>query len=113
MNTLTATDLAVEKLGEYLKANAITSAVRVFLQQGGCSGPTLSLALDEEKPGDVTCAKNGVSFLVEEALLAQCGGLTVEYVDAGARSGFMVRPEIPIAGGGCSSCSSGGCGCDE
>ena len=111
----TATDLAVEKLGEYLQANNITSAVRVFLQQGGCSGPMLSLALDEQKEGDEVYNNNQVTFLVEKTLLAQCGGMTVDYMEAGPRSGFSVQPAIPLAGGGCGcgsdGCGSGGCSC--
>jgi iron-sulfur cluster assembly protein len=112
---LEVTDLANEKLLEYMKANNITSLLRVALMQGGCSGPSLGLALDEEKPTDELFARQGLTFLVEKNLHQQCGNITVDYLDAGSRSGFSITSANPLpdTGGGCSSgsCGSGGCGC--
>ncbi len=112
---LEVTDQANEKLIEYMKANNITSSLRVALMQGGCSGPALGLALDEEKPTDESFARQTLTFLVEKSLLEQCGSITVDYLDAGSRSGFSIvsTNPLPNSGGGCSSgsCGSGGCGC--
>ena len=113
---LDVTAQANEKLVEYMKNNNINSALRVALMQGGCSGPSLGLALDEEKPMDECFQKQDLTFLVEKNLLEQCGTITVDFVDAGSRSGFSIQSSNPLAaggGGGCSSgsCGSGGCGC--
>jgi iron-sulfur cluster assembly protein len=112
---LEVTDLAHEKLLEYMKSNNISSSLRVALMQGGCSGPALGLALDEEKATDKSFDKRDLTFLVEKNLLEQCVTITVDYVDAGNRSGFTISSAKPLpgAGSGChsGSCGSGGCGC--
>jgi len=112
---LNVTDLANERLIEYLKSNNISSSLRVVLMQGGCSGPALGLALDDVKETDESFVKKDLTFLVEKGLLEQCGTISVDYVDAGPRSGFSISSANPLpgAGGGCSSgsCGSGGCGC--
>ena len=112
---LDVTELANEKLIKYLKSNNISSSLRVAMLSGGCQGPALGLALDEEQDTDESFEKQGLTFLVERSLLEQCGTITIDYIDAGSRSGFMVQSQnpLPAAGGGCSSgsCGSGGCGC--
>lgn len=112
---LNISDLATEKLLSYLKENNISSSLRVAVMQGGCSGPALGLALDEKKETDESFVFQGLTLLVEKNLLEQSGTISVDYVDAGPRSGFSISSANPLpgAGGGCSSgsCSSGGCGC--
>ncbi len=106
---LATTASAVEKLNEHFKENNLSSPLRVFVQQGGCSGPSLALALDQAKPDDEVFTKEGLTFLIEKSLLRQCGEVTIDFVEAGLRSGFMVRSAIPLPGGG-GGCSSGSCG---
>ena len=112
---LDVSDLANEKLIEYVKSNNISSKLRVAVMQGGCSGPSLGLALDDEKETDKSFVKQNLTFLVEKDLLEQCGTISVNYVDAGPRSGFSISSANPLpgAGDGCNSgsCGSGGCGC--
>ena len=112
---LEVTDLANTKLLEYLKSNNISSSLRVALMQGGCSGPSLGLALDEQKATDETFDRQDLTFIVEKSLMQLCGTILVDYVDAGSRSGFAISATnpLPVTGGGCSSgsCGSGGCGC--
>ncbi|BHH85613.1 IscA/HesB family protein [Desulforhopalus sp. 52FAK] len=112
---LVVTSQANEKLVEYMKDNNISSSLRIALMQGGCSGPSLGLALDEKKPGDELFEEQTLTFLIEKHLLEQCGDITVDYLDAGSRSGFSISSKNPLpgAGTGCSSgsCGSGGCGC--
>lgn len=112
---LEVTSEANVKLIEYMRDNSISSSLRIFLNQGGCSGPSLALALDEEKPGDELYKRQDLTFLIEKDLLQQCGNITIDFVDAGSRAGFSISSlnPIPGAGGSCSSgsCSSGGCGC--
>ena len=110
---LDVTDLAVTKLKEYMDQNNISSAIRVALMQGGWSGPSLGLALDEPKDNDEIVDNNEVKFLVDNDLMKTCGDITVDYTEAGYRSGFAITSTIPVGGGGgCSSgsCSSGSCG---
>jgi iron-sulfur cluster assembly protein len=103
---------AVTKLKEYMEQNNVNSALRIAMMQGGCSGPSLKLAMDEPKENDRTFANDGLKFLVERELLKACGSIKVEYIDAGPSSGFVITSKIPLPGGGCGgSCSSGGCDC--
>ena len=102
------TDSAVNNLKAYLEQNKISSAVRIALMQGGWSGPSLGLALDEPKESDKIFEEGGLQFLVEESLLEKCGSVKVDFMDAGYRSGFSITATNPLGGGG--SCSSGSCG---
>lgn len=111
---LNVTDLASEKLVEYMQENKISSSLRVFMSQGGCAGPVLMLALDEHKAGDQVFNQGGLVFLVDNSLLNMCGTITVDYINAASRSGFSLHSANPLpGGGGCNSgsCGSEGCGC--
>jgi iron-sulfur cluster assembly protein len=113
MSNFNVTNLAISKLKEYMEQNNIDSALRVALMQGGCSGPSLGLALDEPKDDDKIFENNSLKFLIEKGLLETCGSIKVEYIDAGPRSGFGITSAKPIGGSGCGcggSCSSGSCG---
>ena len=68
----------------------------------------MGLALDEPKDTDKVFENDSLKFLVEKSLLTTCGGITVDYVDAGPRSGFGITSVKPISSGG--GCSSGSCG---
>ena len=71
------------------------------------------MALDEPKENDKVFENDTLKFLVEDSLLTTCGEITVDFVDAGPRSGFGITSTNPInGGGGCSSgsCESGSCG---
>lgn len=73
----------------------------------------MGLALDEPKNNDKVFDNDSLKFLVEDSLLTATGGITVDYIDAGPRSGFGITSVNPIStGGGCSSgsCDSGTCG---
>lgn len=106
---LTVTDLAVIKLKEYMAANKINSTLRISLMNGGCSGMSLGLSLDEKKDGDISFDKESILFVMESSLVEQCGAINLDYMDSTASAGFALTSEKPI-GGGCSSCSSGSCG---
>jgi iron-sulfur cluster assembly protein len=110
MSDFNVTNLAVSKLKEYMEQNNIDSALRVALMQGGCSGPSLGLALDEPKENDSIFVNDSLKFLIEKGLLEICGSINVEYINAGPRSGFGITSANPLGGGGCGgSCGSGSC----
>ncbi|WP_028585417.1 IscA/HesB family protein [Desulfogranum mediterraneum] len=104
------TPSALENLSAYLKDNNTESAIRVAAMQGGCSGPTLGLALDQISDNDQVFTEGQLQFLVEKELLAACGTIKVEFIEAGSRSGFAISSTHPLPGGGCSSCAGGSCG---
>ena len=99
---------AQEKLDEYLKQNSIDSAIRVYMAQGGWSGPSLALALDEPKENDDRYETAGVTYLIDKKLLEHVGGVKIDFVEQGWRSGFVVSSHKPVTNGASvcgSSCS--------
>lgn len=104
---LEITQTASENLKNYLEQNSVESAVRIALMEGGCSGAALGLALDSQKETDESFMENELQFIIEKELLAQCGSIKVDYIDAGYRSGFSITSSNPVGNGG--GCSSGGC----
>ncbi len=106
---ITLSQNAQSELEEFFKDRP-QSSIRIYLAPGGCSGPHLSLALDDATENDSSFEAGGFSFCIGKDLLEQVGGVNI---DAGYM-GFTVDPVIPFpnAGGGCGSCQGccGGCG---
>jgi hypothetical protein len=69
----------------------------------------LALALDEPKANDDSVDHGGIVYLIDKELIDRVGIVTVDYLDQGWRSGFMVSSEKPIMDG--ASCGIGGCSC--
>lgn len=115
---LEMTQTANDKLKEYLAQNKITSAVRVMITNS-CSGQSLMLSLDEKKAGDTSILQDEVELIIDKVLLAQLGGVTVDFVEpkgsgcgCGGGGGFSVQSvnPLPKAQGSCGgSCSAGCC----
>ncbi len=115
---LEITDLAVKNVKDYLSQNNISdSAIRISMMSGGCSGPSLSLSLDETKDSDLTVEKDGVNFIMEKSLSEVCGAVKVDFIESSggcgcSGGGFTITSENPLPGarsGGCGgSCSSCG-----
>lgn len=73
------------------------------------------MALDEPNANDKVFDQDGITFVVEEKLLTQSGGIKVDFIDNGYRSGFAVTSNIPLSsksscGSSCGT-SSDSCGC--
>ena len=116
---LKVTETAIANVKEYLNQEKIESPVRIFVMSGGCSGPSLGLALDEARENDLTVEQDGINFLVEKELAESCGAITVDFRESGSGSGsgcgcsggggFSIQTEKPLAESescGC-SCTSG------
>jgi Fe-S cluster assembly iron-binding protein IscA len=112
---ITVTDSAKQELTRYFDGKEI-QPIRIHLADGGCSGPRLSLALDEVRDGDKTVEQDAFTFLIQEELAGATGAVTVDMT----QYGFNVESENQVGGGagcGCTSASScgsagsGGCGC--
>lgn len=115
---LEITDSAVKNVKDYLSQNNVSSAIRVSLMSGGCSGPSLSLSLDEAKDSDLCVEQDGVNFVIDKGLSETCGAVKVDFVESSggcgcSGGGFTISCEKTLPGarsGGCGgSCSSGCC----
>ena len=102
---LTVTEKANEKITDFLKAQKDPSYIRLFLSEGGCSGPSIGMALDEPSDNDEIIKDNGVTYLIDKMLLEQAKPISVDFVETETGSGFSISSSLP-KGDGCSSCSS-------
>ena len=105
---INVTESATQELTNYFKESE-KSPIRVHLVDGGCSGPQLSLALDQPGSGDKTVTQGDLTFIISEELAEATGEVTIDKTPYG----FTVASENPLGGGGCgcSSCGTGGCSC--
>ena len=60
---LTLTEEAKKEFDAYFDGKEAAS-IRIYLAQGGCSGPRLGLALDEPTKDDATFEQGGYTFCV-------------------------------------------------
>ncbi|MCJ7600902.1 MAG: IscA/HesB family protein [Desulfobulbaceae bacterium] len=115
---LEVTKAALHNIKDYMRQQKIDSPIRVTMMSGGCSGPSLAMAVDEAKKNDRTFDHEGVSFVVDKGLLATCVAIKVDFIEkrdgdcgCGTGGGFAVTSEKPLSGCGCGcSCTSGSCG---
>lgn len=115
---VTLTDAVVRELDAYF-ADKPKSPIRIHLAMGGCSGPRLSLSLDEPGEGDQVFTPNGYTVVVEKELCAKASPMTVTMGPGGF--GVESPMELPKGGGcgcgsgggsgGCGGGSGGGCAC--
>jgi len=112
---IAVSEIAQQKLVDYLEDNSLSSPIRVGLMQGGCSGAVLGLALDEARDDDVVESYDALTFLMDKKLLEQCGSFSIDYIESGGKTGFTIASSNPLpgVGAGCksSTCNSGGCSC--
>lgn len=101
------TDTARAELDNYF-VDKEKSPIRVYLNKGGCCGPSLTLALDEARDNDDVFDLKGYTIVVEKELMAIASPITVDMTDYG----FAVTSSLQLGGGSCGggSCGSGG-GC--
>lgn len=98
------TENAQKQIAEYFQDKDIMP-VRVFLNQGGCGGPQLAMALDDKKDSDSVFTFDGIEYLVDTVFLSQAQPIDVDFLE----SGFKVTSALEL--GGCSSCGTEGSCC--
>ena len=103
---LEITEKAIEMIKDFLKDREETQTVRIMLSQGGCSGPSLGMALDESRDNDLEFDDRGIKFVVEDSLYDRVKPIKVDYVSAHMGSGFNITSNLPVQPSSCcSSCS--------
>lgn len=96
---ITVTDKAVEKINDLVGDNS--SALRVAVRGGGCSGFQYALAFDEQRADDEVYEQKGVKLLVDKESLAFVRGSEVDYVEGLQGAGFVVNNPNVVAACGC------------
>ena len=64
--------------------------LRVYVEQGGCSGMQYSMVFDEKRPDDFAEELHGVSVLVDPFSARYLQGAVVDFSDALTGGGFKI-----------------------
>ena len=64
--------------------------LRLYVEQGGCSGMQYSMIFDERRPDDLASEMHGVSVLVDPFSAKYLRGTVVDFSDAMTGGGFKI-----------------------
>jgi Fe-S cluster assembly iron-binding protein IscA len=79
---LEITKSATDKIAELLKDKEVT-AIRIFLNAGGCGGPGVAMALDEPKDTDNVFDIDGFQFIVDKEFMKDAEPIKVDFSEFG------------------------------
>lgn len=65
-------------------------ALRLFVEQGGCSGMQYSMTFDEQRPDDFAAQQHGVPVLVDPFSAQYLRGAQVDFSDSLTGGGFKI-----------------------
>ena len=108
---LEISDAAVQKALALLEAQAASGRpLRVFAQDGGCSGYQFGMAIaDVPAADDVVFERGGLTFLVDPHSAPLVQGAQIDFVEDVMRSGFTItNPNLVSGGGHQCTCGAGG-----
>ena len=71
--------------------NAPNKRLRLFIENGGCSGMQYGMSFDEQKEGDTSVESEGVSILIDDKSLTHLKGLSVDFDDGLQGRGFEIK----------------------
>jgi len=64
--------------------------LRVYVEQGGCSGMQYGMVFDEKRDGDLVADREGVSVLLDAFSAKYLHGAVVDFSDALTGGGFKI-----------------------
>jgi Fe-S cluster assembly iron-binding protein IscA len=103
---ITVSKTAQEQVKAYFEGKEV-QPVRIFLNNGGCGGPSLAMALDEKQAEDVVFTQGDVAYIMEKTLFEKAKPVRVDY----AGMGFNLSSSLELSSG-CGSCGSKGSCCE-
>lgn len=118
---ITLTPRAAAELKDLIKTqDKPSSALRVWVAGGGCSGLSYGMALDDGQPEaeDNVFEQDGLKVYVDPLSLNYMDGSSVDYIDDVLGGGFKIDNPNAVSSCGCGSSfktadsegGSGGCG---
>jgi iron-sulfur cluster assembly protein/iron-sulfur cluster insertion protein len=88
---ISLTPAAAEEVKSMLTQPENTGKIlRVYVEQGGCSGMQYSMVFDEKRPDDFFAEMHGVSFLVDPFSAKYLRGTVVDFSNALTGGGFKL-----------------------
>ncbi|HTV40557.1 MAG TPA: iron-sulfur cluster insertion protein ErpA [Candidatus Sulfotelmatobacter sp.] len=64
--------------------------LRLYIEQGGCSGMQYGMVFDEKREGDLVSETSGVSVLIDPVSINYLRGAVVDYSDSLTAGGFKI-----------------------
>src|SRR5260221_12940955 len=64
--------------------------LRIYVEQGGCSGMQYGMVFDEKRDGDLAAQEHGVEVLVDPVSAQYLRGTVVDFSDALTAGGFKI-----------------------
>jgi iron-sulfur cluster assembly accessory protein len=91
-SVISVTPSAAEQI-KHLVADVPENAgkfLRVYVEQGGCSGMQYGMVFDEKRPDDLMTEMHGVSVLVDPVSAGHIRGSVVDFSDSLNAGGFKI-----------------------
>ncbi len=86
------THAAAEVKGILARPENTGKHLRLYVEQGGCSGMQYGMVFDEKRDGDQVSDSEGVTVLVDPISVQYLRGTVVDFSDALTGGGFKMRP---------------------
>ena len=99
------TEKASEMIKEFLKDKEEIPSIRIMLSQGGWSGPSLGMALDEPRDNDEVFDDRELTYVVDKNLFEQIKPIKVDYINTPMGAGFNIGSNMQMGASCGSSCS--------
>jgi len=64
--------------------------LRLYIEQGGCSGMQYGMVFDEKRDGDLISEENGVAVLIDPVSANYLRGTMVDFSDSLTAGGFKI-----------------------
>ncbi len=84
-------------ISSFLKESGIQGPIRIDLESSGCCDPILTLSVDRIRDEDLVADVDGLVFLINPDIYRRVGEVTISYVDANGRKGFVVTSRTPVS----------------
>jgi iron-sulfur cluster assembly accessory protein len=81
---------AEEVRSQLAKSENAGKHLRVYVEQGGCSGMQYAMVFDEQRPDDIVGEMDGVSVLVDPFSAKYLRGAVVDFSDSLTGGGFKI-----------------------
>ena len=89
---ITITDSAATRiLSMQLEKASPGQRLRIFVEEGGCSGFEYGMSFDDFKEDDAELSHNGVTFLIDTTSLDYLDGSEIHFDDGLNGKGFEIR----------------------
>jgi iron-sulfur cluster assembly protein len=100
---VTLTPSATLEVKEMLsrEENPANKGLRLFIENGGCSGLQYGMVFDERRDGDLSADFEGVSVLVDSVSAEYLRGTVVDFSDSLTGGGFKISNPRARSSCGC------------